>query len=270
MKTNELSCNGSRRNFTPYCLGLLIFVIVLIMPRCTLEEKTVEPSQLLTLKSAMMVYVWNVEPWTNTTLIGLRAMTNTDVITSLDVLLSSREGELSKAESHKPKLFSKYQKEIKELFSRLSFIGGESALFLTSRDKLPFNFVSVDNKICFMITGLYIPKIYNTLRTTSKTRAAKTLESYFLPTLKEIHSAFKQTDIEYHAIFGFYGSKDFLKDSVTENLESEALCLVVLKADCRRFHDGNITDNELLGRSQIFLKDRDMIGDCKKVEVKID
>lgn len=168
------------------------------------------------------------------------------------------------------KLTSKYQNELKKLFGHFGLIGSNLGLFLYGDKEIPVRFANIDGKTCLLIRGVATDNVYNTLRTTAKSRAAKVLTSSILPTLNDFYNSFKDTDIAYYGMIISYGSKDFSDESIALNLEAEVLCLIVSKDNCRKFVNGEITETKLLDSSHIYISDRDMIGFFKKIEVKIE
>ncbi|MBU0711731.1 hypothetical protein KJ762_09165 [bacterium] len=167
-------------------------------------------------------------------------------------------------------LISKYQNEIKKLFDHFGLIGLNLGLFLYHDKELPIRLANIDGKICLLITKVATDNVYNTLRTTAKSRAAKVLTSSILPSLQYFYNSFKDTDIAYYGMIFSYGSKDFLDKSVALNLMAEALCLIISKDNCRKFVNGEITETNLLDSSYIYISDRDTTIGFKRIEVKIE
>lgn len=192
-----------------------------------------------------------------------------DVLNDLSSWLQHKPEEEKKGQIAEYELVLKYQNDLRKLFSPFGLIGSNRGLFLYGNKEIPIRFADINGKICLLITRVAIDKVYNTLRTTSKSRAAKVLTSSILPTLNKFYDSFKNTDVAYYSMIISYGSKNFLDESIAK-LKAEALCLVVSKDNCRKFVSGKITENNLLDRSLIFIIDRDMRTGFKRVKIKIE
>jgi len=196
---------------------------------------------------------------------------NDDVLRDLNSWLQHKpENDERKGQVAEYELTLKYQDKLRELFESFGLIGSDLALFLYSDKEIPIRFTGVDGKSCLLVTKVTNGNVYNTIRTTAKSRAAQVLTSNILPTLSDFQDSFKDTDIAYYGIVIAYGSKNFLDKSVALNLKPEALCMVVPKDDCRKFVNGEITEKQLLDSSYIFISDRDMLSGFKKVEITIE
>ena len=173
------------------------------------------------------------------------------------------------------KLTFEYLDELEKVFDRFDLIGNNFAYFLPNDlsrwgvDGIPTIFVNVNGRTGLIITNVTTDTIYNTLQSTSKKRAEKVLVENILPTIHNIYEPFKNTDISYLGISFYYGSKDFSDDS-NFGLKPEVVMLVVPMDSCRRFVENEITDQELLDSSDIFLSDRNMINSFKKIKVLIE
>jgi len=166
--------------------------------------------------------------------------------------------------------FIKENKEIiTSLFKQFGMIGNSLGMFIYRDGQIPIRIAEFSGKPCLIITDVATDKVYNTLRTTSRSRASDILNSNILPELNDFNRGLKDTDIDIFGIIVSYGSKNFL-DDYDISLKGEALCFIVSKDDCGKFVNGEITDNELLDNSHIFLSDRDMMFGFKKVEIIIE
>ena len=161
------------------------------------------------------------------------------------------------------------QDVLKSLFTGFGFIGNSRGMFVYRDGGIPIRVAEFSGKPCLLITDVATDKVYNTLRTTIKSRASDILNSCMLPELEYLNRGLKDMEIEHFGIIVSYGSKNFL-DEYDLSLKGEALCLIVSKDECSKFVDGEITDNELLDNSHIFISDRDMMFGFKKINVTID
>jgi len=158
---------------------------------------------------------------------------------------------------------------ISSLFKQFGMIGNSLGMFIYRDGQIPIRVAEFSGKPCLLITDVATDKVYNTLRTTSRSRASDILNSTILPELNDFNRGLKDTDIDQFGIIVSYGSKDFL-DDYNLSLKGEALCLIVSKIDCAKFINGEITDNELLDNSHIFISDRNMMSGFKKININIE
>lgn len=120
---------------------------------------------------------------------------------------------------------------------------------------------------CLIVHGLTDGTIYNKLKLTTKQRAAMFAESVLLPNLKNFDRHFFEESIPSYGISGSYGSKNFTEDD-NRNLASESVALFVTRKDCHDYVSKNITQEELMRRSGIFLsvEGRDFV----RIEISLD
>ena len=165
----------------------------------------------------------------------------------------------------------KYKENIKEIVDHFSFIGSERGMFLYNKKEIPLRFAQVENGIVFLVTGIGSSTVYNTLRTTSKSRASKIISAKILPEIGTFYDFFKDTDIKYYGMTVIYGSKDFSDKSISGlSLKAEVVTLVVSSENCKKFSEGIITEDQLIDLSDIYLKDRDMGFKVKNIEVTLE
>ncbi|HEY2933580.1 MAG TPA: hypothetical protein VGK99_17725 [Acidobacteriota bacterium] len=161
--------------------------------------------------------------------------------------------------------FARYSAQLLELTPKLQIIGSTQAMFFTN---VPFRYTTID-QVEAIIADLAIGSEFNTIRSTAKTRASKVISTMILPEMEALTESFKATPaVGFFGILVTYGSRDFLSESGSE---PESVCLIVSRDDARGFVKGQITDNELLRRSQIFASDRDTAANnFRRVELKIE
>ena len=165
----------------------------------------------------------------------------------------------------------KYKENIKEIFSDLSLIGNKTGMFLYDDTvEIPIRFAQKENKIVFIVTRVGSDNVFNTLRTTSKTRAAEIISSMILPEMRSFYDSFKGTDIKYYGMIIAYGSKNFLEESKVLDLKPEIVALIVSAENCKKFTEGLITEDEMIELSDIYLKDRDMLTGIKKTKITLE
>jgi hypothetical protein len=170
----------------------------------------------------------------------------------------------------------KYRSEMKEAFKWFTLYCDNLAIFLPNASKrpIPFRFADKDGKKCVLLTDLASSTVYNTLRTTSNSRASKVLTACLIPKIKYFYEGFQKTDFAYFGLTIVYGSKDFsIKESSPRSvvdLKAEMLAFITSKEKCRQFSQSIITESEFIDNSDVYLTDRDMTYDLKKVRLQIE
>ena len=166
----------------------------------------------------------------------------------------------------------RYRMEMKDAFKWFTVYCDNIATFLpnTSGRPIPFRFADKDGKKCVIITDMASSSVYNTLRSTSTSRASTVLISCFIPKVRFLYQAFMHTDFEYFGFIIIYGSKDFSEKSDILNLKAEVLAFIAPRDKCQQFIDGLITESEFIGSCDVFLTDRDMMFDYKKVKPQVE
>jgi hypothetical protein len=159
--------------------------------------------------------------------------------------------------------------EMKDALQWFTVYGDEIAKFLpnSSYRPIPFRFADKDGEKCVILSDLASSSIYNTLRSTSNSRAARVLTSCVIPKIRFLYKAFEQTDFNYFGITFYYGSEDFTR---SVNLEAEMFTFIFSRDKCKLFINGKITESEFVEESEVFLTDRDMSFDVKKVKLQIE
>ena len=149
-------------------------------------------------------------------------------------------------------------------------MGSDRPYFLYGETSLPVRFASFKDKTVLLISQIGVETVFNTLSLGTKERAARIISSNMIPELKRLYDTFKDTDLGYLGMVIAYGSKDFSEKSDVLNLKEEVVSLVVAKDTIQSFIQGEVTDNELVKNSSVFLSDRDMVFDVKKIEVELE
>jgi hypothetical protein len=128
-----------------------------------------------------------------------------------------------------------------------------------------------DGSLILLFKNMASQNKYNTLRLDSKQRAGKTIGMAILPSLQFFHLLYPIKEIKYYGMIVGYGSENFLnKDKPENDLSGEAIAVIVTSAQCERFTKGEITDQELIDTSDVYLNDREMTTGIKKVKITID
>lgn len=167
-------------------------------------------------------------------------------------------------------LVKKYNKSINLLFHSLTILGNEEeGLFLPFYEqKIPLYFISYKNKdTALILTSIVVRYTYNTLKMTSKQRVYKVIESYVITSLKNFTENFKDADLKYFGISCVYRSEDF---SSSYSSKFEYVCFIAPTDAIRKFVSYEITEEELINVSDIFVSDRDMGSIVKKIKINIE
>jgi len=107
-----------------------------------------------------------------------------------------------------------------------------------------------------VLTGLASTTVYNTLQSTDRSRAALVISSKILPALKKLEPLFDIPDFKYIGLMAVYASKNFVNRSDVLNLEAETVSLIAPTALASQFAKGDLTEDELVAASDVFLVDR--------------
>ncbi|MEP6466162.1 MAG: hypothetical protein ABJB05_07635 [Parafilimonas sp.] len=126
-----------------------------------------------------------------------------------------------------------------------------------------------DTALSVIISGIFIDKIYNTLKLTSKQRATKVVTTYILPSFKALSENFTNKEIKYFGMTCVYGSKDFTDES-TLATKSEFVAFIAPVSLIRKYVSGDLTEDELVEASDVYISDRDMVTDIKKIKIVIE
>jgi hypothetical protein len=155
------------------------------------------------------------------------------------------------------KQFVPYFESLNNLLLSLDKFGNERTYFLNEQNHIPFVIFNYNGKKTLAIYGLSLPTTYNTFKLTAKERASQTITSSIIPALIKFDKNFRNTDLESYMIFVTYGSKDFTNTEERKNTRDETLQIIIDKTDCKKFVENKITDQELIDKSIILLRDRD-------------
>lgn len=150
-----------------------------------------------------------------------------------------------------------YFESLNNLLLSLDKFGKDRTYFLNEQYNPPFIIFNYNGKKTLAIYGLSLPFTYNTFKLTAKERASNTITSSIIPALINFDKNLKNTDLVNYMIFVTYGSKDFTNKEVTGNIRTETIQIIIDKTDCKKFVENKITDQELIDKSIILLKDRD-------------
>jgi hypothetical protein len=165
-------------------------------------------------------------------------------------------------------LLLKYRPHILELLPGFKLCGQSVGTFLHDLShRPPVVFAQMDNRTCLIVADFTSDTIFNTLKLSTKQRAARVIEDCVLPKLGDFERALGDTDIAFYGVTVIYGSKDFSDESSVLNRQPEMVALVVPRDVCAAYVKGDITDGDLLQKSHVYLSDRESVYSVRKVDL---
>jgi hypothetical protein len=131
---------------------------------------------------------------------------------------------------------------------------------------IPVRFASKDNGLVLVEASVGSDNVYNTLRLETKERAAKEIVATILPAIKQFRGI-NVPDVKSFGVVAIYGTKDFsAPDSIPE---PEVVALVASVENCRKLDEAEITEEDFVASSDIYLVDKDS-ADARKVKISLD
>ena len=164
----------------------------------------------------------------------------------------------------------KYKKEIDTLFTNMKFLGDSYCTFLSVKNvEVPIKIsnYNVSSKL-FLIKGIASTDIYNTLRLTSRQRASKIITSRIIPSLKSLKPILNK-EFDYVGMGVVFGSKDF-SDKSALALKEDYVFFIAPKSKIIDFNNNKITEDELIQSADVYISDREMSFDVKKVKITLE
>ena len=251
----------------------LLFVFVVFGQQDTINKKTFS-SKLINVKDVFEITYFDRTTWD---LYGKYndnnyAPTKAEEITN-DVnayLLkvpteNKRQGQITEFN-----LIKKYKNNIDSLFLKLKVLGSDQlGKFVYLKEiSLPIHFsLYGDTALSLIISGAFIGNVYNTLKLTSRQRATKVVTTYILPALKSFANSFHEKEIKYFGMTCVYGSKDFSDDHSTE---AEFVGFIAPVNIIRQYASKDITEDDLINAADVFISDRDMNAEIKKIKITLE
>lgn len=171
-------------------------------------------------------------------------------------------------------LLKKYQTKIDSTFNELTLFGsGQLAQFVydKSAGAIPIRFcLQNDTALTLLLQGAYIDKLYNVSLLTSRQRAKTVITQHLLPTLKRIYEQFQSfPEIKHFAISSVYGTKDF-SDNVFFATTSEYVAFIIPSKLLKKYSKADITEDELINLADVFLIERGLASELKKIKISVD
>ena len=130
----------------------------------------------------------------------------------------------------------------------------------------PVRFASKDNGLVLVEASVGSDNEYNTLRLETKERAAKEIVATILPAIKQFRGI-NVPGVKSFGVVAIYGTKDFSAPDSTP--EPEVVALVASVENCRKLDEAEITEEDFVASSDIYLVDKDS-ADARKVKISLD
>lgn len=254
---------------------IIIPILFYLIPIICFSQRILSP-ELMNIKDVFNVNSFERTTWelySNHNHKEYAPVRSGDVIKYIDKYLSKtltkdgRNGEIKEFN-----LIKKYRSNLDSIFQRFGLLGSDQlGEFLFDKDiSVPVQFgLYSDSALSLIISGAYIDNVYNTLKLTSKQRATKVLTTYILSSLKSYAKSFNDNEIKYFGMTCIYGSKDFSDESPLAT-KAEFLAFIAPVSLIRKYVSGDLTEDELVNTSDIYVCDRDMVTDIKKIKIIIE
>jgi hypothetical protein len=186
--------------------------------------------------------------------------TGEDAATDLDKYINERPGTDWGAKLvAEHTLISKHRSTLESLV-KLSL----NPLLYTS---VPVRLASHDGSLTLLLTSIGSKNIYNILRLKAKERAGEEIQKTVLPEIKQFQVVNSPT-IKYFGVLAVYGTKDFSEPDSTP--EPELVALIASAVNCRKLANAEITEEDFVATSDVYLVDRDEADDqVRKIKVSL-
>jgi hypothetical protein len=190
-------------------------------------------------------------------------MTDVDNYLEVTPSVNKSQGRIKEFE-----LIKKYRNNIYTTFQGLKLLGTDQlGEFFYEDSYLPTHFAMYgDTALSFIITGVFIDNVYNTLKLTARQRATKVLTTYILTSLTAFANSFHGTEIKYLGMACVYGSKDFSDDDTKE----EFVGFIAPVKLINKYIAGDLTEDDLVNGADVFIGDRDMSVGVKKIKITLE
>jgi hypothetical protein len=154
--------------------------------------------------------------------------------------------DLSASES----LYITYRPILANWFQHVGVLDAGNARFVF-RANIPVEFLENNKEAALLFPPISTGTVFNSLRTTERTRAATGLTDFVLPLLRRMPSEMDDGQVKLIAVAAIYGVRDFLNSADVPS--GEAVCIVVDISTALRFAKGDITDDEFVAASDVYL-----------------
>jgi hypothetical protein len=163
---------------------------------------------------------------------------------------------------------------IVDLVSEFKLYCGEVGYFMSGfglddpdiPSKSVVRFFEKDGEDGILVSKLFGNSVYNTNVTTHEERLEERVKSCILPKIKPIHESLNDTSIDYYGISHFYGAED---PSDYGSPSAEMIVVVIPKNVASNFSSGEITDEDMMESSEVYVKRSDMTAEYIRTSVDL-
>jgi hypothetical protein len=167
------------------------------------------------------------------------------------------------------RMVKSHRSDLARIFSKLTLIGGHSGKFLAGDPYFPVRFASLKNAPVLVISGVSWDTVYNTERTTARSRAATVLQSAILPAFLRIGELPPPRDVKHLAMVVAYSSKDFSDESTFHDPKPEVVVLVAPIDMIAKYARSEVTEEQLVNSGDTYDADRDTVAGLRKVKLSL-
>jgi hypothetical protein len=194
----------------------------------------------------------------------------TDLAAAFKAFVEADHPELTRDDDRKNlSLLKEHSEVFAQVFGRIPDISGEPRIDILDDGKNRALLMARRGEArCLIVPTLAVPTVYNTLRTEDRERATKVATSIAIPALRALASidGLQSSGVTCVGVGVSYASKNFASKLGLDSMpKTEYVGVVASIADLQLFAAGELAEEELLGRSDVFLQDRTMIAEVKKV-----
>jgi hypothetical protein len=171
---------------------------------------------------------------------------------------------------YKAALAGRYRAALVKTLEELGYNGHDLTGFLYMEQ--PFQFCRKGNVETLIISSVASHSIYNKLRLDGKARALKEFHSTAVGALIAMYRGLSETPLKNYGVVVIYGASDFSEESTVGPLarRTEVLAVVSGRESCEKLAEGEITEQELADRSDIFVADPDAGIQLLRVKLRLE
>lgn len=131
---------------------------------------------------------------------------------------------------------------------------------------IPFEFLNQNGSLCIVQHGIIAKNVYNTLQLDANKRASKVVKDIAIPSLSVYKPIIDVPEFSFYSVMIFYQAKDLTEDSDWTS-RGESVIIIVPKTVLKSYLGAKITDEQLIGKSIFYNKNRSSTN-VKKIVVK--
>lgn len=190
-----------------------------------------------------------------------------------DLLAIHIEGDLlpdSLMSSNEKIFFKENFHTINRFYLSIKNIGNQPPkLFVVENKKEGFvypiiNIGKFKNDTVLVTSGIYDIYAFNRLKIEEKERAKEVLLKLSIPFSYNLKSLIETNGINRFCVISGYTNKDF--SDKNDDGVAETLAIIFHKDDLKQYYDAEISDSELISRSDVLYTNENIQGNLKKVE----